>query len=113
MDSWGELWAQNAFAEKVFAAFTSSATAHGGQETTLMSIYTTVCHLGGIIVPPGYTDPALLRSGNPYGAASVSDNGRRSPTETDLRSAYLVGHRATSVAATLRAGREHVTRAAR
>ncbi|WP_153504314.1 NAD(P)H:quinone oxidoreductase [Cumulibacter manganitolerans] len=105
IDTWGELWGANAFAEKVFAAFTSSATAHGGQETTLMSIYTMVCHLGGIIVPPGYTEPSQIEAGNPYGAASVSRNGELPPTDIDLRAAELVGRRATRIAGDLRAGR--------
>lgn len=105
IDTWGELWGQNAFEHKVFAAFTSSATHHGGQETTLMSIYTMVCHLGGIIVPPGYTDPAQFETGNPYGASSVSNNGQQPPTEADLRSARVVGWRATTVALQLRTGR--------
>lgn len=105
IDTWGELWGENAFAEKVFSAFTSSATLHGGQETTLMSIYTMVCHLGGIIVPPGYLDPVQLETGNPYGASSVSRNGELPPTDADLRSAYAVGKRATGVARDLRAGR--------
>lgn len=105
IDTWGELWADNAFEDKVFAAFTASATSHGGQETTLMSIYTMVCHLGGIIVPPGYIDPAQFETGNPYGASTVSNNGRLPPTEADLRSAYGLGRRATSVARDLRLGR--------
>ena len=105
IDTWGELWGENAFQNKVFAAFTASATRHGGQETTLMSIYTMVCHLGGIIVPPGYTDPAQFETGNPYGASTVSNNGRRPPTDADLRSAYIVGRRATTVAGDLRTGR--------
>lgn len=105
IDTWGELWGQNAFVDKVFSAFTASATNHGGQETTLMSIYTMVCHLGGIIVPPGYSEPVQFETGNPYGASSVSNNGQIPPSEADLRSAYVVGYRATSVAADLRAGR--------
>lgn len=105
IDTWGELWGDNAFQDKVFAAFTASATKHGGQETTLMSIYTMVCHLGGIIVPPGYTDPAQFETGNPYGASAVSSNGQLPPTEADLRSAYVVGRRATGVARDLRIGR--------
>lgn len=106
IDTWGGLWGENAFADKVFAAFTSSATAHGGQETTLMSIYSMVCHLGGIIVPPGYTEPSQIEAGNPYGAASVSRNGQVPPTEIDHRAAELVGRRATTLALDLRAGRE-------
>lgn len=106
IDTWGELWGANAFTDKVFSAFTSTATNHGGQETTLMSIYTTVCHLGGIIVPPGYTEPELLETGNPYGASSISRNGELAPTEADLQSAYALGRRATRVAGDLRVGRE-------
>lgn len=105
IDTWGELWGANAFADKVFSAFTSSATNHGGQETTLMSIYTTVCHLGGIMVPPGYTEPELLETGNPYGASSISRNGELAPTDADLRSAFVLGRRATQAAADLRVGR--------
>lgn len=105
IDTWGGLWGENAFADKVFAAFTSSATNHGGQETTLMSIYAMVCHLGGIIVPPGYTEPVQFETGNPYGASSVSRNGELPPTDADLRSAFLVGKRATAVARDLRRGR--------
>lgn len=105
IDTWGTLWGENAFAHKVFAAFTSSATAHGGQETTLISIYAMVCHLGGIVVPPGYLDPVQIETGNPYGASSVSRNGQLPPTAADLRSAFALGERATQVAGDLRRGR--------
>jgi NAD(P)H dehydrogenase (quinone) len=72
LDSLGSLWAQGKLADKVYAAFTSSNTLHGGQETTLLSIYTTLMHFGGIIVPPGYTDPVKFVDGNPYGVSLVS-----------------------------------------
>src|ERR1700731_4330833 len=54
IDSLGGLWADGKLADKVYAGFTSSNTAHGGQETTLLSLYITLIHWGGIIVPPGY-----------------------------------------------------------
>ncbi|MEE6176544.1 NAD(P)H:quinone oxidoreductase [Mycobacterium sp. 050134] len=72
LDSLGGLWAQGQLADKVYAAFTSSNTPHGGQETTLLSLYVTLMHFGGIIVPPGYTDPLKFVDGNPYGASLLS-----------------------------------------
>jgi NAD(P)H dehydrogenase (quinone) len=72
LDSLGGLWAQGKLADKVYAAFTSSNTLHGGQETTLLSLYITLMHFGGIIVPPGYTDPLKFVDGNPYGVSLVS-----------------------------------------
>lgn len=72
LDSLGGLWAQGKLADKVYAAFTSSNTVHGGQETTLLSLYITLMHFGGIIVPPGYTDPVKFVDGNPYGVSLVS-----------------------------------------
>lgn len=67
LDSLGGLWAEGKLADKVYAAFTSSNTAHGGQETTLVTLYITLMHFGGIIVPPGYTDQLKFVDGNPYG----------------------------------------------
>ena len=72
LDSLGGLWAQGKLADKVYAGFTSSNTIHGGQETTLLSLYITLMHFGGIIVPPGYTDPVKFVDGNPYGVSLVS-----------------------------------------
>ncbi|BBX66150.1 NAD(P)H:quinone oxidoreductase type IV [Mycobacterium saskatchewanense] len=72
LDSLGGLWAQGQLADKVYAAFTSSNTLHGGQETTLLSLYITLIHFGGIIVPPGYTDPLKFVDGNPYGVSLLS-----------------------------------------
>lgn len=72
LDSLGGLWAEGKLADKVYAAFTSSNTVHGGQETTLLSLYITLMHFGGIIVPPGYTDPLKFVDGNPYGVSLVS-----------------------------------------
>jgi len=71
-DSLGGLWAKGQLADKVYAAFTSSQTAHGGQETTLLSLYISLMHFGGIIVPPGYTDGVKFADGNPYGVSHVT-----------------------------------------
>jgi NAD(P)H dehydrogenase (quinone) len=74
LDSLGGLWSQGKLADKVYAGFTSSNTAHGGQETTLLTLYVTLMHFGGIIVPPGYTDALKFVDGNPYGASLTADH---------------------------------------
>jgi NAD(P)H dehydrogenase (quinone) len=81
IDSLGGLWAQGKLADKVYAAFTSSESPHGGQETTLLTLYITVMHFGGIIVAPGYTDPVKFADGNPYGVGLTAN--RENVTEHD------------------------------
>lgn len=72
IDTLGPLWQEGKLADKVYASFTSSQTAHGGQESTILSMLTTFCHFGGIIVPPGYTDQTKFTDGNPYGVGVVT-----------------------------------------
>ena len=73
IDQLGPLWAQGKLANKAASAMTSAQNAHGGQETTLWSMYVTFMHFGCILVPPGYTDPVIYASGgNPYGASVTS-----------------------------------------
>jgi NAD(P)H dehydrogenase (quinone) len=72
LDSLGGLWSQGQLADKVYAGFTSTNTPHGGQETTLLTLYVTLMHWGGIIVPPGYTEPLKFVDGNPYGASLLA-----------------------------------------
>jgi NAD(P)H dehydrogenase (quinone) len=73
IDTLGGLWAEGKLADKVYAGFTSTQTKHGGQETTLLALYTTVYHFGGLVVAPGYTDPTVkFNDGNPYGVSHVS-----------------------------------------
>lgn len=72
IDSLGGLWSEGKLADKVYAGFTSSNTAHGGQETTLLTLYVTLMHFGGIIVAPGYTDALKFVDGNPYGASLIA-----------------------------------------
>lgn len=74
-DTLGPLWQEGKLADKVYAGFTSSQTLHGGQETTLEALHTTFAHWGGIIVPPGYTDPIKFTDGNPYGVGKVTGGG--------------------------------------
>jgi len=76
MDTLGGLWAEGRLADKVYSGFVSSATAHGGQETTLQALYTSVHHFGGIVVAPGFTDPIKFDDGNPYGTSHVDGPGQ-------------------------------------
>jgi NAD(P)H dehydrogenase (quinone) len=97
IDSLGPLWGEGRLVDKVFAGFVSTATAHGGQEATLLALYQSVYHLGGIVVAPGYADPVQFEAGNPYGASHTSDNGQVPPGELELAAARFTGWRATSV----------------
>lgn len=70
IDTLGGLWSQGKLADKCVSAMTSAMNAHGGQETTLHTLYFTFMHWGAIIVPPGYTDKAVYAAGgNPYGTS--------------------------------------------
>jgi NAD(P)H dehydrogenase (quinone) len=97
------LWLQGKLAGKVYSAFTSSNTPHGGQESTLLALGNTFYHWGGIIVPPGYTDPIQFKSGNPYGTSHVVGDGP--PDDVILEAARFQARRAVDTAAALKAGR--------
>jgi NAD(P)H dehydrogenase (quinone) len=71
LDSLGPLWIRGELANKAYTAFTSGSTNHGGMETTLVAIYNMVYHFGGVVVPPGYSDPIKFVDGNPYGTSHV------------------------------------------
>jgi NAD(P)H dehydrogenase (quinone) len=75
LDSLGGLWQEGKLADKVYSGFTASATAHGGQESTLLALYNVIYHFGGIVAAPGYTDPSKFEDGNPYGTSHVSGQG--------------------------------------
>jgi NAD(P)H dehydrogenase (quinone) len=72
IDTLGPLWQEGGLADKVYAGFTATQTEHGGQETTLVNLYTNFMHWGGIVVAPGYTDEVKFADGNPYGASKVT-----------------------------------------
>ena len=78
LDTTGGLWAQGKTVNKVVSAMSSAQNPHGGQEATILSLYTMMCHWGAIIVPPGFTDPAVFEAGgNPYGTSvSVDEDGK-------------------------------------
>lgn len=68
IDTLGGTWAKGNLANKAVSALTSAQNPHGGQETTLLSFYLTAIHWGCVLVPPGFTDPAIFAAGgNPYG----------------------------------------------
>ncbi|HZH72719.1 MAG TPA: NAD(P)H:quinone oxidoreductase [Mariniphaga sp.] len=74
MDSTGPLWSQGKLVNKVVTAMSSAMNLHGGQESTILSLYNTMYHWGAIVVTPGYTDQILYAAGgNPYGMSVTVD----------------------------------------
>jgi NAD(P)H dehydrogenase (quinone) len=104
LDQTGGLWARGALNGKVGAAFTSTATQHGGQETTLFSIITNLLHFGMTIVGLPYSHQGQMSvdeivGGAPYGATTVAGgDGSRRPTEIDLAGARHQGEMVASIA---------------
>lgn len=73
-DTLGGIWAEGKLVNKVVSAMSSAQNAHGGQEATILSIYTTMYHWGAIVAAPGYTDPVTFQAGgNPYGTSVTVD----------------------------------------
>lgn len=104
VETTGPLWFQGLLAGKVYSAFTASNTRHGGQESTILALANTFYHWGGIIVPPGYTDPVQFQSGNPYGTSHVAGDGV--PDDVTLEAARHQARRCVEVAAALKGGYE-------
>jgi NAD(P)H dehydrogenase (quinone) len=103
IDTTGPLWYAGKLADKVYSVFTATNTAHGGQESTILALANTFYHWGGIIVPPGYTDPVQFKSGTPYGTSHVAGAGM--PNDVTLEAARFQARRAVDTAAALKAGR--------
>lgn len=105
LDQTGGLWASGALNGKIGGAFTSSATQHGGQETTLFSIITTLLHLGFTIVGLPYSHQGQMTldeivGGSPYGATTIAGgDGSRQPSEIELEGARHQGGLITKTAA--------------
>ncbi|WP_327190172.1 NAD(P)H:quinone oxidoreductase [Streptomyces xinghaiensis] len=104
LDSLGGLWSEGKLADKVYSGFTSSATLHGGQESTLLALYNTIYHFGGVVVAPGYTDPSKFADGNPYGTSHVDAQGENPVDETTLRAARVQAERVVRLTRALKAG---------
>lgn len=107
LDQAGGLWMRGALNGKVGAAFTSSATQHGGQETTLFTIITNLLHFGMNIVGldygfAGQMDNSQVVGGAPYGATTIANgDGSRQPSDIELEGARYQGRRVAEVAAKL------------
>ncbi|GAA0595238.1 NAD(P)H:quinone oxidoreductase [Craurococcus roseus] len=105
IDGLGGLWAQGKLNGKAGSVFGTTSTPHGGNESTLISLYNPMAHLGLVIVPLGYADPAMYKAGTPYGASAVSFNEAKPPTDDDLEVARFQGRRVAFVARALKAAR--------
>ena len=107
LDSTVAEWASGALVGKPAAFFTSTATMHGGQETTLLSMMLPLLHHGAVIVGLPYTEAALnatASGGSPYGASHVSGtDGERAITEHERELARALGRRLATIAAKLSA----------
>ena len=100
LDTTGLLWAQGKLADKVVGGFTSAQNAHGGQESTLISMYNVFMHWGSIIVTPGYTSQEVFGAGgNPYGVSSTDPTDGSGPSEEELAAARYLGRRIAEKAA--------------
>jgi NAD(P)H dehydrogenase (quinone) len=104
IDTSGPLWAKGRLVNKVGSSFTASATAHGGQESTILAMNNTFYHWGAIIVPPGYADAIQFQAGNPYGTSHVSQNGEIPPGETELAAIDFQTRRVVDITRRLREG---------
>jgi NAD(P)H dehydrogenase (quinone) len=108
LDQTSGLWLKGALVDKVGSVFTSTASQHGGQETTITSFHTTLLHHGMVIVGVPYTEQRLLNmdeisGGTPYGASTLADgDGSRQPSENELAIAQVQGLRVAEMAAKLK-----------
>ncbi|MBD2766942.1 NAD(P)H:quinone oxidoreductase [Hymenobacter sp. BT664] len=109
LDSTGGLWAQGALVGKVGGAFVSTATQHGGQETTLRAFHTELLHHGFVIVGlpyawQGQMGHEEMTGGTPYGASTVTGGkGERQPSENELEGARFQGRHTAEIAQKLAA----------
>jgi len=109
LDQAGGLWMRGALNGKVGAAMSSSATQHGGQETTLFSIITNLLHFGMVVVGLPYSFQAQMRldevtGGAPYGATTITaGDGSRQPSANELDGARYLGRHLAETAAKLKA----------
>ncbi|HZI86145.1 MAG TPA: NAD(P)H:quinone oxidoreductase [Pyrinomonadaceae bacterium] len=107
LDQTGGLWMKGSLVGKVGSVFTSTATQHGGQETTITSFHTTLLHQGMIIVGVPYTETRLtnmeeISGGSPYGASTLAgSDGSRQPSENELGIARYQGKHVAEIATKL------------
>ena len=112
LDQTGALWMSGKLVGKVASVYASTASQHGGQETTITSFYPTLLHLGMIVVGVPYAEQRLLEmgevsGGTPYGATTLSGvDGSRLPSENELAIARYQGRYTAEIAKALAAGRK-------
>jgi len=108
LDATGQLWAQGTLVGKVGSVFTSSATQHGGQESTILSFHISLLHHGFVIVGLPYAFQGQMRideitGGSPYGASTIAGgSGERMPSENELDAARFQGKHVAEIASKLR-----------
>ncbi len=109
LDQTGGLWAKGALIGKIGSVFTSTATQHGGQESTILSLHTTLLHHGMVIVGLPYSCAAQMTlkeitGGSPYGASTIAGgDGSRMPSENELGMARFQGDHVAKIASKLKA----------
>jgi NAD(P)H dehydrogenase (quinone) len=107
LDATGQLWANGSLVGKVGSVFVSSATQHGGQESTILTFHVTLLHQGFVIVGLPYTFQGQMRidevtGGSPYGATTIAGgDGARMPSENELEAARFQGKHVAGIAAKL------------
>jgi NAD(P)H:quinone oxidoreductase type IV len=107
LDQTGALWMSGGLIGKIGSVFASTASQHGGQETTLTSFHTTLLHQGLIIVGAPYSEQRLLNmsevsGGTPYGATTITGgDGSRQPSENELAIARFQGRHVAGLASAL------------
>ncbi|TFV62209.1 NAD(P)H:quinone oxidoreductase [Geodermatophilus sp. DF01-2] len=102
IDTLGGLWFTGKLANKGATAFTSAQNVHGGNESTILTLFNVFSHFGAVIVPPGYTDPLLFEAGgNPYGVSNASGGKSATASEAELTAARYQGRRLAEVTAKL------------
>jgi NAD(P)H dehydrogenase (quinone) len=108
LDATGQLWAEASLVGKVGSVFTSSATQHGGQESTILSFHITLLHHGFVIVGLPYSFQGQMRidevtGGSPYGASTIAGgSGERMPSENELEAARFQGRHVAKIASKLK-----------
>ncbi|MFF0399410.1 NAD(P)H:quinone oxidoreductase [Streptomyces sp. NPDC005248] len=104
LDRLGALWQAGQLADKVYSGFTATSTPHGGQESTLLALYNSVHHFGGILVAPGYTDPTKFVDGNPYGTSHIAGQGDIPVGEQTLTAARVQAERVVKFTRAIKSG---------
>ncbi|MEU3410287.1 NAD(P)H:quinone oxidoreductase [Streptomyces sp. NPDC006658] len=103
IDTLGGLWAEGKLADKIYSGFVSSATAHAGQESTLLALYNSIHHFGGLTVTPGFTDPNKFTDGNPYGTSHVDAQGANPVDDVTRTAARIQAERVIKIASAIKA----------